>query len=208
MTDLPKRLDDFFNRVRELLVSQRRAGADSDAEISEALALWPQNGAGGSPPKPHRLPAADHLDATLDLARGQPTAAAAEALRALAPELAWTYGYPPHPRYSDLAACVAFAPIAGPDDLRRSEKLLVGLTLIAPQTLYPAHIHPAVELYLPIGGVGLWSQGGAPFQPRAPGEIILHRENVSHATEARAEPVLAIYTWRGDLETKPVFADI
>jgi hypothetical protein len=208
MTDLGKRLDIFFDRVRELFDSQRRAGADPDNEISEALELWPQNGAGGSTPKPRRLPAADHLESSLDLAHNSPTAAAAEALRALAPALAWTYGYPPHPRYPDLADRVAFAPIAGPDDLRRSEKLLIGLTLIASHTLYPAHLHPAIELYLPVGGVGLWSQGGAPFQPRAPGEIILHRENVSHATEARAEPVLAIYTWRGDLETKPVFTEI
>jgi len=207
MTDLTARLDSFFESLREVLAARRLAGAAYDDELSEVLALWPENGAGGSRVKPQRLPAADHLEASLDLARNQPTTAVAAALRAMAPFLAWTYGYPPHPLYPDLASRVAFTQIAGPDDLRRSERLLVGLTLIAPQTLYPAHFHPAIELYLPVGGVGLWSQGGEPSEPRAPGELILHRENIPHATEALSEPVLAIWTWRGDLQSKPLFAE-
>jgi len=208
MTALATALDSFMDSVRQQLVWHQHRASSIGEEIAEALALWPVRGASGSPPTPRRLPAADHLETALDLARNEQTAAVAAAIRAVSPFLKWHYGYPPHPRYPDLGARVAFAQIAGPEDLRGSERLLIGLTLVAPWTLYPVHFHPAVELYLPVGGVGLWLQGDEPFSSRGPGAIILHPENVPHATEAKAEPVLAVYTWRGDLQSKPVYSEV
>jgi Dimethlysulfonioproprionate lyase len=199
-------LDEFLDSVQERLVLERHRDDAIEMEVRETLAQWPRRGSGGSPPRPLRLPATSHLEAALDLARDEPTARVAASIRELAPSLQWTYGYPAHPRYPDLPSRVAFAPIAGPDDLYRSDHLLVGLTLIAPDTLYPSHFHPAIELYLPVGGAGLWSQGDQLAAVRRPGEVILHAENVRHSTEAKSHAVIAVYTWRGDLQSKAVFA--
>ena len=68
-------------------------------------------------------------------------------------------GRPPTPttiHFSDVPPDdFAFCQIAGPTGLGRSERIRLGLTLIAPGTDYPAHAHPAVETYLVIAGTAL-----------------------------------------------------
>jgi quercetin dioxygenase-like cupin family protein len=100
---------------------------------------------------------------------------------------------------------VAFAEIVGPDGFLDSEKIRIGLTLIAPDTHYPLHAHPALELYLVVAGTAAWQLGREPARPQPPGSLILHPSNAPHGMETGGEPLLAIYSWRGDLASPSVY---
>lgn len=97
--------------------------------------------------------------------------------------------------------------IVGPNGLSDDSAVHLGLTPLAPHTHYPLHSHPAVELYLVLTGAALWRTSGRPFKRRQPGSAILHPTNIGHAMETADEPLLALYTWRGDLATAPVYAE-
>ena len=79
--------------------------------------------------------------------------------------------------------------------------------MIAPHTVYPAHSHPAIELYLVVSGTAIWQAGGAPATPQPPGSAILHPSGIPHAMITGAEPLLALFTWRGDLQTAPSYLE-
>lgn len=72
-----------------------------------------------------------------------------------------------------------------------------GLLLLGPNTLYPEHRHLAEEIYLPLTGGSDWRMDGEPFRSRRAGEIVNHASNVGHAMRTGAEPLLALYLWRG-----------
>ena len=125
-------------------------------------------------------------------------------LSELAPALAWTYSYPARAGQPDLSSAVAFSQIIGPGGIRRSDRLRLGLTLIAPGTHYPPHAHPAVETYLVIAGTAFWRLGEAPAAAQPPGALILHPSGAAHAMQTGAEPLLAIWSWRGDVTSPSV----
>jgi quercetin dioxygenase-like cupin family protein len=77
--------------------------------------------------------------------------------------------------------------------------------LIAPETRYPPHAHPAIETYLVIAGTALWSLGTAPGAAQPPGALILHPSGEAHAMRTQAEPLLAIWSWRGDVTSPSVY---
>jgi mannose-6-phosphate isomerase-like protein (cupin superfamily) len=136
-----------------------------------------------------------------------PVAGIAAAIAALPGPLPWRYSYPPRPGESpnaiDLAERIAFAEVIGPRAPLAAPGCRAGFTLMAPETFYPLHAHPAIEVYLVISGHAQWS---TPEAERivSPGEYVLHRASQPHAMRTFAEPLLALYGWRGDLET-PAF---
>lgn len=179
--------------------------SDVGDEVRQVLQVWPNAHSPRNWPQPQHTSVAAHLDAALTLASRQDAAELAACIRPLAPWLRWTFGYPEHPMFPELESQVAFAQMVGPGDMAHSDELLIGLALLAPHTVYPAHAHPAHEIYLPIGGTGIWSRGASAAEAQAPGAIILHPSNVVHTTVSHADPVLAIYFWRGDLITASQF---
>ena len=76
-----------------------------------------------------------------------------------------------------------------PDDRARC-----GLLLFGPDIDYPAHSHPARELYLVLDGED--------YLARPPGDFLLHTERQSHAMRMGADGLLALWAWTGDLETE------
>lgn len=124
----------------------------------------------------------------------------AAALAALPRALPWDYQYPPHPSAQDLAKRIGFAELIGPDGPMHAPQCRVGFTLMAPNTFYPLHAHPAIELYLVIAGHAEWTASEA-RQVMPPGRFVLHRSNEPHAMRTLAEPLLALYSWSGDLDT-------
>jgi Dimethlysulfonioproprionate lyase len=154
-----------------------------------------------------RLPACSYLDQALENARIEATHGLCESVASLLAALRWSYGYPPHPAWPSLPSRIAFAQIVGPNGLSDDRAVHLGLTLLAPHTHYPLHSHPAVELYLVLSGAALWRTSGHPFTRRQPGSVILHPTNIGHAMETANEPLLALYTWRGDLAIAPVYAE-
>jgi len=207
MSDLKSAVDRFLDGFRDRLLS----GAQDDgvrAEIAALNALWPAPTLNPAPAEPVRFPAYDHLGPALERAEAEREAGLARTIAALAPSLRWTYSYPTNPRDRDLSSKVAFAQIVGRRGLQPDAEIHIGLTLIAPHVVYPAHHHPAVELYLVVSGTALWQSGNAEPALRAPGSIILHPGNVVHAMTTFDDPLLAIWTWRGDLASPSVYANL
>jgi mannose-6-phosphate isomerase-like protein (cupin superfamily) len=114
--------------------------------------------------------------------------------------LAWDYQYPPHPSAQDLAERIGFAELIGPDGPMDAPQSRVGFTLMAADTFYPLHAHPATELYLVIAGNAQWTASDRHRQV-PPGGFVLHRSNEPHAMRTLTEPLLALYSWSGDLDT-------
>jgi quercetin dioxygenase-like cupin family protein len=182
--------------VRDLLEQPAPPDATIESETHRVLALID----GGRRPEDafHGTdhPAAIHLANALAAVKGPAETLAGEIAR-IAPALPWKYSYPPRQDAPDLGERIAFAELVGPAAPLRSDALCLGVTLIAPQTLYPLHRHPAIELYLVLSGTAAWSAGGPPSL-RPPGTWVLHPSEVVHSMETGAEPLLALYCWTGE----------
>lgn len=207
MSTLSQHVDDF---LRELM--QRLGDASTEpplvrAEIARLKSDWPDFGRQIKAATPLRLPACDYLDDALTSGKSGLESGLASAIADLSPALHWTYSYPPSPHRHDLSARIAFCQIVGNRGLLASDRVHIGLTLLAPDTAYPPHAHPATEVYLVIAGTALWQAGADIVAPRLPGSIVLHPSSVPHAMTTKSEPLLAIWTWRGDLISPSVYSD-
>lgn len=86
-----------------------------------------------------------------------------------------------------------------------STRVAAGFLLLGPEVTYPPHAHEAAEVYLPLSGVAWWQQGDGDFAQVPVGQAIWHAPWVPHAMRTGAEPLLALYLWRGgDLAAKSV----
>jgi mannose-6-phosphate isomerase-like protein (cupin superfamily) len=141
-------------------------------------------------------PATRHLCDAL-AAAGGPAATLLTSIRTVAHDLPWRYSYEQREDAPSLGESIAYAEIIGPDAPYRSTIFCLGLTLIAPESLYPLHRHPAVELYYVLSGTALWSLNNHD-RDLPPGEFVLHPSLAAHAMRTRREPLLAAYTWSGD----------
>ena len=140
------------------------------------------------------------LDRAIEVGRRQGIGSIASAMLELPLDLPWDYHYPHRVGEADLAANIGFAELIGPDGPLLAQECRVGFTLIAPATEYPLHAHPAIELYLVIAGIAIWTASSGE-QVVPPGGLVLHRTNEPHAMHTQQEPLLALYSWRGDLDT-------
>jgi mannose-6-phosphate isomerase-like protein (cupin superfamily) len=194
----------FLRMLQERLARMAAAPAPAGPEAQALLPLWPAP----SPPQrldPAELPACSYLGGALELGVAGPESEIAAGLKKLTPRLRWTYGYPPNPRYPGLELRIAFTEVLGTRGIWPSRRMLLGFTLIAPHTHYPAHAHPAIELYLVVAGAATWRLGDAPGEIRSPGSVIVHPSGAPHAMTTGAEPLLALFAWRGDLATAPSY---
>lgn len=82
-------------------------------------------------------------------------------------------------------------------------EIACGVLMLGPEVDYPAHAHEAEELYLPLAGTALWQRDDDAFTSRPPGTAIHHPAWMPHAMRTEADPLLALYLWRGgDLAAK------
>ena len=89
-----------------------------------------------------------------------------------------------------------------------STRIACGVLVLGPGVVYPAHAHAAEEVYLPLHGVAEWARGDQGFVPVPVGQGIHHGPWVPHAMRVGAEPLVALYLWRGgDLAAKSVILD-
>jgi hypothetical protein len=175
------------------------------AEI-EAVSAWLDQVTGDPVvPEPAAHGRGGTLGVALDLA-DQSAPAVAAALRPIADDLSWRYSYAPRADAPGLASAIGWAEIVGPLAPFRSDAVCLGLTLIAAGSFYPPHRHPAVELYHILTGHPEWT-AGADTRIQALGAFILHDSDMIHAMRTGHEPLLAIYTWTGDIVSPSVWAD-
>jgi mannose-6-phosphate isomerase-like protein (cupin superfamily) len=148
----------------------------------------------------HRPPSRDYARLLCSALSLQPQDPISQALARLPSSLPWYYHYDTRPGEADLSNHIAFAELVGPDGDMDAPDCRVGFTLMAPNTFYPLHAHPAVELYFVIAGTAEWRAGDTARQV-PPGELVLHRSSEPHSMRTFAEPLLALWSWSGDLDT-------
>jgi hypothetical protein len=149
------------------------------------------------------FPACRHWPGLLDDA-GEPVADLARPLRILGERFRWhqTDGYRRRPPDPDFLDNYCYAVIAGPPhgvpSIWRYDPLELGVLLLGPNTCYPPHHHPALEIYMPLHGAR-WLRGDEGWRDEPPGAVIHHRSHESHATRTGSAPLLALYLWRGEI---------
>lgn len=142
---------------------------------------------GATPATAHLAAACAHPDAHPALAELGPAIA----------NLPWTEGVLPVPAF--FKNRYAYTVLVGPEEPIADPELYFGLYLQAPNSYYPKHWHLAEELYFVLSGTAEWQQGSAPGAPKPPGTLVHHRSNEPHIMQTRAEPLLAMWAWIGDL---------
>jgi hypothetical protein len=158
------------------------------------------------PAREGTLPVLRWWEECLDQPGPEPVRRAACALRALRPSLTFTQNpnyvaAPPSATFLERYGYAVLAgPAAGAPALIEHPGLAFGVLLLGPETVYPTHVHPAAELYLPLGQAS-WSVSGGPLELREAGTPIVHGPNEPHETRAGVAPLAALYLWLGALET-------
>jgi Dimethlysulfonioproprionate lyase len=177
-------------QIKDLLASLR------EPRLAAFLSDWPRAMVDRSV-TPSILPVSRWLPR---LAEG-PGAFGAELVAAVchtAPSLAWRQTY----TLDDLDAAFidnyGWSEIMGRTGPLVSERMACGFLLLGPSTLYPRHRHEAEEIYLPLCGTAAWQQGDAVWRQREPGTVIHHAGNEPHSMRTGADPLLALYLWRGN----------
>lgn len=138
----------------------------------------------------------DHLDAALASAGAHPLAAV---LAEIVHRVPWVE-VSGHDMPAGFRGRYSYCDIVGPDAPIRSDAICMGAYLQFPDTWYPLHWHAAEELYFPLSGTALWTRDGVRDRAGPPGELIRHASFERHATRTLAEPMVALWTWTGDLD--------
>ena len=123
------------------------------------------------------------------------------ALEALSTAFAWRQNpnYVRRPPSPDFLDGYGYAVIAGPGGLIAAE-IALGVLVLAPGMLYPAHAHPAEEIYLVLDPTSRWWREGEDWHGDMGGAAIHHPPNLAHAMQAGSAPLCAIYLWRGAVD--------
>lgn len=132
----------------------------------------------------------------------------AGAARAAFGHVRWTEFYAADPWSETFLPEFANGEGIGPDGALASDRMILGLFVLGPDTLYPAHAHPAEEFYLTLSGTPSFQIGATkPFVPKPPGAVAWHGSNVSHAIRTGPEPFLAVFGWRGAIKERSWYRD-
>ncbi|MET1028094.1 MAG: dimethylsulfonioproprionate lyase family protein [Dongiaceae bacterium] len=131
----------------------------------------------------------------------------AQTLEVLTPSLRWRQNpnYRQAPPDARFLANYGYAEICGELGLIPTPDLKLGVLVLGPDTCYPAHQHPAEEIYLPLHAA-FWQRGdeevaAKSWQTRPAGAVIHHPSQMPHATRTGDSVLAAIYLWRGELAT-------
>lgn len=211
-------MQDAMARMVEAMtahMARRPAGGDGVAQMlrhardcaEQAIAAAPAPGAVEGDGSAANPAARRFLEPALEAARSGPASGLVDAIDRIRGELRWVYGYPARPGEEDLPQRVAFSQVVGPDVRLRHGATRLGFTLIGPGTLYPAHAHPAVELYFVLAGTARWATRSTDAD-QPPGAFILHPSGEPHLMQTGDAPLLAFYVWQGDIHSPSRYVDL
>ncbi len=141
-------------------------------------------------PSPVARPVCAHLPAAIAAASGTPAVETAAALAAMLAYLTWTARTGAEP----FASGHANTEIIGPAGLARSDRVRIGVSLVAPGITYPDHQHPPEEIYYVLSP-GEWRQNAAAWHAPGFGGLVYNPPGIVHAMRATTEaPLLAIWS--------------
>lgn len=86
----------------------------------------------------------------------------------------------------------ANAMLVGPGGLEQREDVWVGVTVMAPDIVYPDHDHPPEEVYIALSP-GEWWNAEMDWTEPGPGGIIYNPPGILHAMRSYARPFLALW---------------
>ena len=145
---------------------------------------------------PRKLPCLVHLDRAALLVDGR-SRPIAQLLRDRAGEFHWGQTYTAADFGQKFMDNYGWLEVFGTRGHFENAAVAGGFLILGPGIEYPDHHHVAEELYIPLTGATEWRMSGGAWRLRAAGEVIHHASNVSHAMRTGAEPLLALYLWRG-----------
>ena len=144
---------------------------------------------------PSRLAASSQpLDAALAglVARPSPLPELGAALAALAGGLSWYRRKNAEAVGQPFFDGHANAMLVGPGGLEQRDDAWVGVTVMAPQIVYPDHDHPPEEVYIALSP-GEWWNADMEWTEPGPGGIIYNPPGILHAMRAGEGPLLALW---------------
>jgi mannose-6-phosphate isomerase-like protein (cupin superfamily) len=174
--------------------------------IAPFLAEWPRQWRRRAPVDPCSLPVLAWLQQFVSDEDAVGRVLIAELCQA-APSLAWRQTYSEAQVGTEFLRHYGWTEIAGTAGPLVGEGLACGFLVLGAATRYPPHHHPAEELYVPLSGAAQWQQGDGPWRTVRPGTVIRHASGEAHSMRTGAQPLLALYLWRGSLEAKSAMLD-
>lgn len=140
----------------------------------------------------HEFPALQHWREAIDNGlTGQPLVEPlCDALADLYAVLPWYRR--PEPALPDFMAGHANAVLIGPGGWIGSARLLIGVTVMAPDTVYPDHHHPPAEGYVVLSE-GQWRQEQDAWKSPGVGGWVYNPPDIVHAMRSGLQPLLAVW---------------
>jgi hypothetical protein len=212
-----RELELFLQSLGQALAAAADVTHDADAAAGMrrlahlGRSITPVTGVRPEKPSGQLLPVCRFWDDAIASARRAGSSLAGMVDR-LAPHFSWTQNpnyrrEPPDPGFLDhYGYAVIVGPEDGPPSLAVDPRIAIGVLLLGPDTHYPLHSHPAVEVYYTLTEAGEWWRDPGPWRREPSGAAIYHTPNIPHATRTSADPLLAIYLWTGDLQTHAALA--
>ena len=110
----------------------------------------------------------------------------------IAPRLSWWRRSAAEPGDQPFHDGHANATIIGKDGLEQRDDVQVGVSLMAPNMVYPDHSHPPEEVYAAFTGGEWWNARMDWTEPGA-GGLIYNPPGILHAMRSGAKPFLALW---------------
>ena len=188
------------SHLQQLLdVSERIIAASGNARAGAAgtrvFGSFARRTGTSSGETPSRLAASSQpLDAALAglVARPSPLPELGAALAALAGGLSWYRRKNAEAVGQPFFDGHANAMLVGPGGLEQRDDAWVGVTVMAPQIVYPDHDHPPEEVYIALSP-GEWWNADMEWTEPGPGGIIYNPPGILHAMRAGEGPLLALW---------------
>lgn len=141
-----------------------------------------------------RIPVCRYVEAACAgmAAADSPLPEIANAFTTLEPRLNWGRRKGASPQNQQFYDGHANAMLIGPGGIEQREDVMVGVSLMAPNTLYPDHNHPPEEVYLAFTDGEWWNADMAWTRP-GPGGIIYNPPGILHAMRSGDRPFLALW---------------
>lgn len=196
-TRIKKNMGHFLSGLKTAIGSRLSAGGPVEKALERCFSGFSLDSVSLNRPEPGRSPACRHLEAAFSNAGiVQPDLKALiESFKTFEPLLVWEKPHRSHASNEPEAEGdhdFANTFFVGPGRLIPSKQLLVGATIMGPNTLYPDHKHPPEEIYLSLSR-GAWRQNDGPWNEPGIGGLIYNPPGIVHAMRADREPFFAFW---------------
>ncbi len=186
-------LQRLIDLIDQCLLARPRDNATFQASRKVMAALNRRAGQSNTV-APQRLDVCSELAPALTEAASAaaPLPELAAAFAAIEPRLSWWRRETADPSDTRFYNGHANASIIGPDGLEERDDVRLGVSLLAPQVLYPIHEHPPEEVYLSLTS-GQWWNAGMDWSEPGPGGTIYNPPGIAHAMRSGVKPLLALW---------------